>query len=128
MPKQPARTKTGKARTAKPLPWVPIDEHLKLKEKQTGSMPFAVTDLEKELETGKRRSERRDIRGRREPLSPIYRAINSDMVFGTHSGLIQLSRRISARRFIFVVHPGLRSYCQNQSGGSGLVPRPAHCP
>jgi len=72
MPKQPARTKTGKARTAKPLPWVPIDEHLKLKEKQTGSMPFAVTDLEKELETGKRRSERRDIRGRREPLSPKF--------------------------------------------------------
>src|SRR5437764_9760621 len=22
---------------------------------------------------------------------------------------------------------GLRSYCQNQSGGSGLVPRPEHC-
>src|SRR6476660_3284734 len=72
MSKQPTKAKTGKASKAKPPPWLPIDEHLRLKEKQTSSPPFAVTDLEKELETGKRRSERRDITGRREPLSPKF--------------------------------------------------------
>jgi hypothetical protein len=62
-------------RKAKPQQtWVQIDEYLKQAEKLTGSKQLAIKlDLEPELESGKRKSQRRDIAtGVREELEPSF--------------------------------------------------------
>ena len=72
MPKQPTRKakKKSKASNAKPLSWVPLTVYLKREEQQTGSMPRAIKVLEKELESGKRRIERENIKTlKREPVA-----------------------------------------------------------
>ncbi len=70
------QTPPSKARPQKKVgktKWLPLIEYLRREEKQTGSINFAITDLENELETGKRRSGRRDIRtGTREPVAASF--------------------------------------------------------
>jgi hypothetical protein len=84
MPKQvdkasKAKTKSKakpkkKVITTKPLPWMTIDEYLKRAEKLTGSKQLVIQhELEPELESGKRRSQRRNITtGLTEELGRVF--------------------------------------------------------
>lgn len=78
MPKKSTRKATKKtpeenANQAKPPTWPPLLEYLKQQAALKGSMRLTIIDLEQELESGKRRSMRRDLTtGRCEPVPPAF--------------------------------------------------------